>query len=228
MTLWLGNFSQPNPSAPGVLSPFSFKEMEPLGSSQCKRLLLLNMVLNAKGNLSKSLDEIKDLSKVETTVPTDYYGFIYQVKAYSAIVGIIIGDNSYVSVQLKNLVCLIKKYAVCYKLKIPKDKCFPGKFAFAVDSRFHLFLQECRKSLDREDINNCLVDFIDLHEDVLLNKFNVQSLPASFSLVKDSKFPAGGEPKTLDATNLNGYNPRNGGGKHKSGSSGNKRESGKK
>jgi hypothetical protein len=27
MTLWSGNFSRPNPLAPGVLSPFSFKEM---------------------------------------------------------------------------------------------------------------------------------------------------------------------------------------------------------
>ncbi len=33
ITLWSGNFTRPNPSAPGVLSPFSFKEREPLGSS---------------------------------------------------------------------------------------------------------------------------------------------------------------------------------------------------
>jgi hypothetical protein len=80
ITLWSGNFTRPNPSAPGVLSPFSFKEMEPFGSSQRKRSLLLSMVLNAKGDLSKSLDEMKALSKVETMVPTDYYGFIYQMK----------------------------------------------------------------------------------------------------------------------------------------------------
>jgi hypothetical protein len=36
ITLWLVNFTRPNPLAPEVLSPFSFKEMEPLGSSQCK------------------------------------------------------------------------------------------------------------------------------------------------------------------------------------------------
>ncbi len=71
---------------------------------------------------------------MKTTVPTDYYGFIYQMKAYSAIVGIIMGEDSYISVQLENLVCSIEKYAACYKLEIAKDKCFPGKFAFAVDS----------------------------------------------------------------------------------------------
>ncbi len=52
ITLLLGNFTRPNPLAPGVLSPFSIKEMEPLGSSQRERSLLLSMVLNAKGDLS--------------------------------------------------------------------------------------------------------------------------------------------------------------------------------
>jgi hypothetical protein len=120
ITLWLGNFTRPNPSAPGVLLPFSFKEMDLLGSSQCKRSLLLSMVLNAKGDLLKSLDEIKTLSKVETTVPTDYYGFIYQMKTYSAVVKIITGKCSLVSVQLKNLVRLIKKMHLATSWKSPK------------------------------------------------------------------------------------------------------------
>ena len=126
MTLWSGNIWRPNPLAPRVLSPFSFKEMEPLGSSQCERLLLLSMVLNAKGNLLKSLDEMKASSKVETMVPSYYYGFIYQMKAYSAMIGIITGAKSFVLVQLENLVHSIKKYAACYKLEIAQDKCFPG------------------------------------------------------------------------------------------------------
>jgi hypothetical protein len=82
--------------------------------------------------------------------------------------------------------------------------------------------------LDREDINNHLIDFRDLHEDVLLNKLNIQSLPACFCLVNDRKILAGGEPKKSDTTNLNGNNPKNGGGKCKSGSDGNKNKSGKK
>jgi hypothetical protein len=48
------------------------------------------MVLGEKGDLSKSLEEMKASSKVETTVPTDYHSFIYQIKAFSTIVGIIL------------------------------------------------------------------------------------------------------------------------------------------
>ena len=111
MTLWSGNFNRPNPAAPGVLSPFSFKEQEPLGSTQRNRSLILSMILNTKGGLSKSIDELKASSKVETTVPSDYHGFIYQMKAFSALIEIITGDDSLVSVQLQNLVRSIEKYS---------------------------------------------------------------------------------------------------------------------
>jgi hypothetical protein len=65
---------------------------------------------------------MKASSKVETMVPSYYYGFIYQMKAYSAMIGIITGAKSFVLVQLENLVHSIKKYAACYKLEIAQDK----------------------------------------------------------------------------------------------------------
>ncbi len=101
-TLWSGNFARANLLAPGLPSPFSFKEMEPFGSSQRKRSLLLSKVLNAKGDLLKSLEEMKALPKVETTILTDYYGFIYQIKTYKVLIGIVTGKSSLASVQLEN------------------------------------------------------------------------------------------------------------------------------
>jgi hypothetical protein len=202
--------------------------MEPLGSSQRERSLLLSMVLNAKGNLSKRFDEIKASSKVKTTAPTDLYGFIYQMNAYSARIGIITGKNSFVSIQLENWVCSIERYTACHKIEIANDKCFLGKFKNVLDSHFHLFLQECRKSVDREDVNNCLVNFRDLHKDILLHKINVQSLPACFSLVNKNKTPTGEEKKMLDTNSPNGNNPKHGGGKRKFGNDGNKNEGEKK
>ncbi len=117
------------------------------------------MVLGTKGDLAKSIEEMKTSSKAETTVPTDYYGFIYQMKAFSTIVGIFLGEESMCSVQLLHLVRQIKKYSSNYKLGIAKDKQFPRIFEWVVNSRFHLFLQDCRKSLDQEDVNNQIIDF---------------------------------------------------------------------
>jgi hypothetical protein len=225
MTLWSGNFTRPNPSAPGVLSPFSFKEQEPLGSSQRNRSLILSMIMNAKGDLSKSINYIKASSKVETTVPSDYYGFIYQMKAFRALIEITTGNDSLVSVQLENLVRSIEKYSSSYKIEIAQDNCFPGKFPNVVDSRFHLFLQDCRKSLDGEDVNNRIVNFRNLHEDILLHKFNSKSLPACFSMVDVTTSTAGGNPKS-DQTGDN--DTKKGGGKRKGSKDGEENEGGKK
>ncbi len=125
---------------------------------------------------------MKASSNVQTLVPTDFQGFLYQMKAYLALVRFITGDNSLPSLQLNNLVRLIEKYSANYKIKIAKDKCFAGKFENVVNSRFHLFLQDCRKSLNRDAANTRLISFRDVHEDVILQKFNVQSLLACFSL----------------------------------------------
>jgi len=182
--------------------------------------------MNAKGDLSKSIDEIKSSSKVLTTVPSDYYGFIYQLKAYSALIEIITGDNSLVSVQLANLVGQIEKYSSNYKIEIAQDSCFPGKFANIIDSFFHLFLQDCRKSLDREDVNNRLVDFRDLHEDVLLHKFNVKSLPACFSMAVEDKTSVEGDARASEDSGND--NPKRGGGKRKGGKSGDDNDAGMK
>jgi hypothetical protein len=184
LTLWSGNFTRANPTATGVFSPFSFKEIEPSGSSQCKGSLILSMVLGAKGDFSKSLEEMKAFSKVETMVPIDYYGFIFQMKAFSTIVGIILGEERMRSVQLLHLVRQIKKIFKQLQTSNSARQLFPSKFEWIVNSRFHLFLQDCRKSLDREDVNNQIIDFNDLHKDILLQKFNVATLPASYSVVE--------------------------------------------
>ncbi len=56
-----------------------------------------------------------------------------------------------------------------------------------IDTRFNLFLEDCKKFLDREDVNNLLIKFEEIHDDVIFNKFNVAFLPASFTLVNKVK-----------------------------------------
>jgi hypothetical protein len=84
--------------------------------------------------------------------------------------------------------------------------------------------------LDREDVNNRLIEFGEIHDDVIFNKFNVASLPASFTLVnkvkKTGKENAGINPKVTLKPN-NEKNPR-GIGKCKGGNEGKGEDDGKK
>ncbi len=70
---------------------------------------------------------------------------------------------------------------------IAQDKCFPWKVLNVINTRFNLFLEDCRKLLGREDVNNWLIEFGKIHNNVIFNKLNVASLPASFTLVNKVK-----------------------------------------
>jgi hypothetical protein len=65
------------------------------------------------------------------------------------------------------------------------------------------------KSLDRENVDNQLIEFGAIHEGVIFNKFNISSLPASFTLV-DKVESAGGGDAEIDPnrkTKPTGNNP---------------------
>jgi hypothetical protein len=70
---------------------------------------------------------------------------------------------------------------------LPKINASQAKELNMIDNRFNLSLKDCRKLLDREDVNNRLIEFGEIHDDVIFNKFNVASLPASFTLVNKLK-----------------------------------------
>ncbi len=55
------------------------------------------------------------------------------------------------------------------------------------DTRFNIFLEDCRKLLDTEDVNNQLIGFGQIHNGTIFNKFNAASLPVSFTLVNKVK-----------------------------------------
>ena len=77
ISLWLGHFTQANPLVPGAFSPFSFLEMNPLSNNQHNWLSILSLVLNSKGNLSKSLNKKKSSCKAKVKVLTHYHGFLF-------------------------------------------------------------------------------------------------------------------------------------------------------
>jgi hypothetical protein len=115
-------------------------------------------------------------------------------------------------------------------LAIAQDKCFPGKVLNMSINGFNLFLKDCKKLLDREDVNNWLIKFGTIHNNVIFNKFNFASLPASFTLVNKVK-KTGEEDAAIDPkVTLKPNNEKNPcrKGRHKGGDEGKEEDGGKK
>jgi hypothetical protein len=91
-----------------------------------------------------------------------------------------------------------------------------------IKTHFNLFLKDCSKLLVREDVNNQLIEFGEIHNGVIFNKFNVASLPANFTLVnkitKMGKDDAAINLKVTPKPNKEKIHP--GKGKHKYGNEG--------
>ncbi len=62
---------------------------------------------------------------------------------------------------------------------------FPVKFLFAVNSRFQLWLKDCRKATSQNKVNDSLIKFSVLISNVLLSSFHME-LPPTFAM-KDPK-----------------------------------------
>ena len=100
----------------------------------------------------------------------------------------------------------ITKESIQYKNRIAGDKEFAAKVLWAVDEQVNLFLSECRRCDDRENVNEQFINFDELHMSILLHRFNI-TLPSNFHKKTPPTEPAPGKE--------NDPNKKGGGGKCK-------------
>ena len=178
--LWAGIVGRIHKAAPGAFSPFSFSEMLPLSSNEDKdRSLLIEIFAGKQGGLTRNLDDVKASAKMTVSVPQDYHSLVFQIKAYTYASKYIFGEASILSSQLRSFVKKIEKESIQYKNRVAADKEFAAKILWAVDEQVNLFLNDCRRCDDRENVNEKFIDFDELHMSILLHRFNI-ILPANF------------------------------------------------
>jgi hypothetical protein len=107
--------------------PFSFLEMNPLSNTQGNQSLILSLILNSKGNLFMSVNKIKSSCKAEVTVPPNYHGFLYQLKAFTAAIKIITGNKSVISIKLANLSQSIENIPISTSWQSPRTNASQGR-----------------------------------------------------------------------------------------------------
>ena len=184
--MWAGIFTRIQKSAPGPFSPFSFSEETALSTNSEKdRSLLLEIYSSTKGGLIKSIDDVKSSAKTTVTVPQDFHSFHYQLKAFAIATGFVFGKDSILATRLlRDFVEKVDKLSIIYKIRIAIDDTFAAKVLWTVDCFTQLFLEDCRKCLDQEDVNQRVIDFDGLNMDIILYRFHT-ILPPLFHKFND-------------------------------------------
>lgn len=187
-----GKFPWADKSTPSNFSPFSFFEVEPLAiAEQQNRHLILHLVeTQGKG---KTLDEIKASNKQEVKAPTTYLELVHQLTFFAGACSIFFGENSIPCQAITALVALVERNRHILKTR-EADRKFMSQFLFAVDTRFQLWLDECMSLTCRTQVDDSMLNFTQLIENVRFGTFFVQ-LPSTFidaTAASDSKTGNGG------------------------------------
>jgi hypothetical protein len=107
LALWSGLLKRSNPTAPSNCTPFAFQELQPANMNQKSRSLICTMI-NQKGGLTQSAEEIKTKAKQDVADPADNTKMIFQLQAFVALIEILFGNESIVASKLRKFIHLIK------------------------------------------------------------------------------------------------------------------------
>ncbi len=103
LALWSGLFKRSNLTTPSNCTPFAFHELQPMNMNQKSWSLICTMI-NQKGGLAQSVEEIKAKAKQEVSSPENNNKMLFQLKAFAALIKILFGDESITAHRLQAFV----------------------------------------------------------------------------------------------------------------------------
>jgi hypothetical protein len=84
-------------------------------------------MITHKGSATHSAEELKAKAKQDVVAPSDYNEMIYQLEAFAAMIDILFGDESVLTMKLTKVIRAIKSNAIIYKAHAALDDFFPSK-----------------------------------------------------------------------------------------------------
>ena len=206
---YLGVFTWSSPDTPSNFSPFSFSEAEPIRIEEQKnRHLLLQLILTQGRGMT--VDEIKASNKQEVKAPTSFYDMTMQLKMFTVANDIFFGDLSVGSQSLRSLQTMVERNRSVFKAREHLDEEFVSKFLLAVDTRYQMWLKQCRSAADRPDVDDSIIDYAHLVSQVLFGSFHI-TLPPTFKM----KQPNSDSTSPTESKNNDNGNGGSGDGKRK-------------
>jgi hypothetical protein len=185
--LHVGEFLYSGSSTPSNFLVFAFYEQAPNSGVQQMDYLICHLI--QEQGQKKSLDKIKSSLKQTVHVPKDFDGLGSQLVLFATASAIFFGKESTCTDKLDQLVLLVCRNKKALRDQIALDEFFASKFLLTVDRRVQRWLRSCQNAtLSRTHVNDNVLDFENLLEQVLNGSFNMV-LPPSFKKIEITPKP---------------------------------------
>ena len=169
---------------PGNNSIFSFTSTS-VGDTQQKGRFLLMHLQDKTGAGMKSEDDIKKMIKQSVYVPTTVDGMIKALKRYKTSIRVFYGGKLLEAWNI--LIPLVEEQEDAFVARAVGDEKFVASFLYLVDKRIQEFLLDCRRLSDREFVNDRMIEFGHIVDDVRMGQFHTYLPPNFFFSDAESK-----------------------------------------
>ena len=179
-SLYGGAFMWGNPGSPSNFTPFALRKLEiaKLGSQKSRYLVLHIINTQCQG---KTVDEAKKSAKQMIDAPMNILDLQNKITGFRGLAHNFFGKESELTERLEKLEELLDDHILAFETRQAGDELFAAKFLFAVDTRSQIWLKNCTVADDRSEVNDAIVNFRELVNDVILGRFNV-ILPATVQM----------------------------------------------
>ena len=176
-SLLAGQFIYNSAIEPSNFTAFGFSEKLPVTSNKPNRSLLL--YLSSTQGRGKTIKEIARSSKQWVQALVTYEELTLQLHLFMAASTIFFSEESALVPGLNDCYDAMTRNRVYIKTKIASDDQYAAKVLLAIDTRVQRWLSECKIAKERSSVDDSIVNFKDLINDILNSRFAVD-LPNVF------------------------------------------------
>ena len=199
MNIYNGNFLRAFDESPSNFSPFSFPKKSLFGKNPETECLILQLKELAGRGLSN--DDVESALKQGVKVPKSIEEMRFSIFNTTAAASFFFSKWSLLSTKLLEVHNHLVRHYPIYEASLAKDHLFTAKFLFAIDTRIQIWLKMCEIKEFREDVDDKLLNFDEVLNQVILRTFTI-TLPPSIQHVFEKK-----QIKRLDQ-DFNGPGPK--------------------
>jgi hypothetical protein len=177
LNMYSGKFLYTVQNNPSNFSCFFVHKGTHLDKEEQQDCQLFLHLIETKGK-GQSIEEINLLNKQIIKAPTTYHEMLLELNFFCGVCTMFFGQFSWAAHLMTSLITVLKKSKHSFKAQERTNPHFCSKFMYAIDTRFQLWLKECMLQTQWNSLDDSILNFTSLIEQVRFGTFELKLLSA--------------------------------------------------
>ena len=196
MNIFNGNFLRSFDESPSNFSPFSFPKKSLFGKGKTAEKECLILQLKELSGKGLTNEDVEAALKQGVRIPESIEELRFSIFNTVSVAAFFFSPTSILTRKLKTIHDHIASHYPLYEVSQFDDNLFTAKFLFAINTRIQLWLEMCETKESREMVDDNLINFEHLLNNIVLRTFNISLPPAIKQVSEKASRPDSNERST--------------------------------